>query len=120
MSSFEEAVLQQTLTQIDNIFETVNIYKSLLVVPSQPQLHRYMDELTKREYPLSSMESVSKFNQNSTRALILTVDQTDDFLKMCSDRVADLSGVTTIICVQCNPEAVLQTENLRTVRHFFL
>lgn len=120
MCSFEEAVLQQTLNQIDDIFETVNIYKSLLIVPSHAQLHRYMDELTKREYPLSSMKSVVEFNKNNTRALILTVDQIDDFSNTCSDHAMDLSGVTTIICVHCNPDAVLQTENLRTVRHFFL
>ena len=120
MSSFEEAVLRQTVTLIDDIFETVNIYKSLLVVPSQPRLDTYMDELTKREYPLSSLENVSEFNMNSTRALILTMDQMDEFLQTSSNHAVDLSGVTTIIWVHCNPDAVLQSDSLRTVQQFFL
>ena len=126
MTYFEEAVFKGVLSKIEDIFETVNIYKSVLVVSNEAEAGRFLGELMYREFPASSIEDLLQFNNNETRLLILTAEQADEVSAADREGVAlgafgpDLSSVSVVISVDCNPECFLCMEALRAARHIFL
>lgn len=126
MGSFETAVFKDVLSQIEDIFETVNIYKSVLVASTEAEAVRFSHELGRREFPVSSTEGILQFNNDDTRLLILTTEQADQLARADREGIAlgafgpDLSRVSVVISVDCNPESFLEMEGLRAVRRFFL
>ena len=126
MGSFEKAVFKDVLSRIDDIFETVNIYKSVLVVPDEAEAGRFACELERREFPVSSVDGLLDFNNDDTRLLILTAEQADNVARADRDGVAlgefgpDLSVVSVVISIGCDPGHFLEMKGLRAVGRFFL
>lgn len=117
MNQFDLSVVQQNLQNIDNIYETLNIYKSLLVVSTDYRVDLYASILSEKDYPVATMSRVDEFNADMKRMLILSHAELETLDEKINDGSVNIDNITITIYVD---PIDIQSKYLDCIREFFL
>ena len=101
------------LWEINQIYHTYNIYKSIIIVDSSslPNLYNLMQ---KQDYPITTRYDIEKFIDNQARILLLDINEANDIHNVVEYLKKD--EINVIICID-NEIRLRQFEN---AHHIFL
>lgn len=117
MNQFDSAILDQNLRAIDKIYETISIYKSILIVNESHMVQMYADLLSKRDYPVAVFATAYMFNRDEARMLVLSHNEVNHFEEHRGNGIIDMKNVTTILYVDPIDTHFPEFEN---IEEFFL
>lgn len=86
--------LSTKLSKIENIFQEYNIFKSIFVCAGE-HVELYYSALLNKDFPITKLETLYKFNNNLSRILLLDDKSIDAFDLLKS--TVDTSDVNLVI-----------------------
>lgn len=105
--------METYLWEINQIYNTYNIYKCILIVESSCLTPLY-NLLQKHDYPVATKYELKKFIHHHSRILIIDINETNTFHNIVDCLNKD--EINMIICID-NEISLRQFEN---VHHIFL
>lgn len=106
-------VLSQKVHDIERIFQEYNIFKSIFVCVGE-HVEEYYTALSNRDFPITKLETLHKFNNNHSRVLLLD-DKSVDAFDMLRETI-NTSDVNMVIYLDDVPEKTF----VENVPYFFL
>lgn len=98
------------LWEINQIYNTYNIYKSIIIVDSTslPYLYNIMQ---KQDYPVSTIYDIRRLIDNQARILLLDINETNNVIDYLNK-----DEINMIICI----DNEIRLRHFEKVHHIFL
>ncbi len=105
--------LSSKLNEIESIFQEYNIFKSIFVCAGE-HVEAYYTALSNRDFPITKLETLHKFNNSFSRVLLLD-DKSVDAFDLLRETI-NTSDVNMVIYLDDLPEKTF----VENVPYFFL
>jgi len=99
--------------QINQIYQTYNIYKSIIIVDSY-NLHLLYNLMKKQDYPVTTTYHIKSFVDNQSRILIININEANNFHDIV--QYLNKDEINTVICI----DNKIWLKHFENVNHIFL